>query len=210
MRGRGVSSIAGAAKSTMKSFNNRPDWKLLIGLAVLLCWPVLARAQTGAVTVTATVSEVVALAALPDPTARDVRITTGSDRRSLTLELSGSGPDSKTFRIPFLIRSNCGYSITSLLSSESASYAKLERLDARPTGRFVAPDAATRVIVTNPLGYVRPATMTSFLRGSRVSLAGTLDSPGNALEVTLLVTVMPETKPDNWRVQLTLSASPIE
>jgi hypothetical protein len=71
----------------------------------------------------------------------------------------------------------------------------------------VALDAAAKVIATNATGLVALATPSTFLRGSRVSLAGTLDSPENAVEITLLMTVIPESNGD-WSLQLKLSAAP--
>lgn len=191
--------------STMNCFKNRYCWLALATVVAVVCWPVWAQSQT--VTVRASVSEVVALSASPN-LAPNVRVDAAGDCKSLTLELTGTGEGVQTFRLPILIRSNSGYSISSLVRSESVSSVKLQRLEARSTGQFVAKDAATGVFATNPLEYVRLETPTPFVRGSRVSLAGTLDSTGNALELTLLVAVFPETKSNDWRLQLTLSATP--
>ncbi len=48
----------------------------------------------------------------------------------------------------------------------------------------------------------------SILSGPRVSLAGTLSSMDNALEVTLLIAAKPEAGADEWTVHLILTASP--
>lgn len=206
----GVSWIAGAAKSPMNCVRNLYCWIALVALLAAFGLPVLAQAQTGAVSVRGTVSEVVAISASPNLAVSIAMINNASDRRSLTLELTGSGAEVQTVRLPILIRSNSSYSISSLVRSESVASVILAPIDARATGRFVASDAAANVVSTNPGGSTRLdlSAPTSIFRGSRVSLAGTLDSPENAVEVTLLVTVRPEAKTDGWRLHLTLSAAP--
>ena len=194
----------------MNRFKERHGWIALVSLAALVCLPMWAQAQTGAITIRGSVSEVVALSASPNLRAQDAQVTTTTDRRSLTLDLTGDGAGVQTFRLPILIRSNSNYSITSLVRSVAVSSANLTLVGATPTGRFVAPDAAAKVISISPAGWLAPGAPLTILRGPRVSLAGTLDSPGNAMEITLLVTVNPEKNAGKWHLQLTLSASPGE
>lgn len=166
----------------------------------------------------ANVSEVVALSVSSSSPQDNVHIEAYSDLKTLTLTLSGSGP-AAAVRVPILIRSNTGYKITALVRSEAATLANLAVLDARSTGRFVAPDAianlnvareldrrATGTIQTTslPLNLASPLAI---LTGPRVSLAGNLNSTDNALEVTLLITVKPEAGADRWLLRLTLSGS---
>jgi len=48
----------------------------------------------------------------------------------------------------------------------------------------------------------------SILSGLRVSLAGTLSSMDNALEVTVLIAAKPAAGADDWTLHLILTASP--
>ncbi len=194
----------------MNCFKNRFCCSAVAIFVAVVCLPVLIQAQTGAVTVQASVSEVVALSASSNFAVPNVQVTGAADRKSLTVDLTGSGAGEQTFRLPVLIRSNSSYSISSLVRSESVGSVTLAPLDARATGRFVASDAAASVVTTNPDVSTRLdlSAPSSIFQGSRVSLAGTLDSPENAVEVTLLVTVSPEAKSAHWRLQLMLSATP--
>jgi hypothetical protein len=189
---------------------------------VILSLPVMAQGQTrlDSVIVTANVSEVVAISVSPNSSQDNLRIEAQSDVNVLTLTLSGSGTDVVAARVPILIRSNTGYKITGLVQSQTAKLASFAVLDARLTGRFAAPDAIENLDVvleldsrtTNrtiqtaslPLGLSSPLAI---LNGPRVSLAGTLNSADNALEVTLLITVKPDAGADKWLLRLTLSGS---
>jgi hypothetical protein len=190
------------------------------GMIVLL--PVLAQGQTRVVPVTveANVSETVALSASPNSPQDNVRIEAHGDFKALTLTLSGSGPDVVAVRVPILIRSNIGYVISTLVQSQAVTSANFAVLDACPTGRFVAPDAIANVNVARELdsrtmnGTIQTATLPlnlssplAILSGPRVSLAGTLNSADNAVEVTLLITVKPDAGADSWLLRLTLSGS---
>src|SRR5438552_13626669 len=148
----------------------------------------------------ANVSETVALSVSPSLLQDKVGIDAHSDVKTLTLTLSGSATDVGVVRVPILIRSNTYYKISALVQSQAATLSGLSVLDARPTGRFVAPDAVANLVVARDLdsrnlnGTLQAAFLPlnlssplALLSGPRVSLAGTLHSADNALEVSLLI-----------------------
>ena len=204
---------------TVNWLKYRNYW-MVAGVMVFLS--VMAQGQTrlDSVTVKANVSETVALSVSPNSPQDNVRIEAHSDLKALTLTLSGSGPDVVAVRVPILIRSNTGYVISTLVQSQAVTLANFAVLDARPTGRFVAPDAIANLNVARELdsrttnGTIQTASLPlnlssplAILSGPRVSLAGTLNSADNALEVTLLITVKPDAGADSWLLRLTLSGS---
>ena len=203
----------------MNWFKYRNYW-ILAG--VILVLPVMAQGQTsiGSITLKANVSNTVALSVSPNLLEHNVQVDGHSDIKSLSLTLSGSGNDVVSVRVPILIRSNTRYKISGLVQPQDATLANFVVLDAQPTGRFVAPAGFANLnvaqefdgrnkngmvqIASSPLNRSSPLTI---LSGSRVSLAGTLNSADNALEVILLIVVKPDVGADGWSVRLTLSGS---
>ena len=194
-----------------KMSRNGPCNYLLVAV-VMAFLPIAAYAQT-AITLTASVSDVVTVSAAPNLLPANAAVESAPDRTAVTLTLSGSGPDDSTIRIPLLIRSNSSYVLSARARSNAVS-ANISVSDARATGRFVAPYAVARINLATTVdgrdGGIRSAPMPvdlaspfSILRGSRISLAGTLDSPDNAVEIIVLVTVRPTA--DNWQLNLTFS-----
>lgn len=173
-------------------------------VATLAFVSVTARAQSS-ISIKAGVSETVSLAVAPHLLLGQAFIDTASDRKTVTISCSGSGQRETTLRIPLLIRSNSGYVLSALTRTKAVS-ANVVITEARATGRFVASDALGRLDIVS----VRPADLAtpfSILRGTRISLAGTLDSPDNAVEVILLIDLRPEAKAETWQTQVTISAS---
>jgi hypothetical protein len=188
----------------------------------ILVLPIMARGQTsiGSITLQANVSGTVALSVSPNLLQDNVQVDGHSDVKSLTLTLSGPPNEVVSVRVPMLIRSNTGYKISALVQSQTATLGNFAVLDAHPTGRFVAPDGFANLnvaqeldnrnkngmiqIASIPLNLSSPLTI---LSGPRVSLAGTLSSADNALEVMLLIVVKPNVGADGWSMHLTLSAS---
>src|ERR1051326_1749243 len=120
-------------------------------------------------------------------------------------------------RLPLLVRSNCGFEITGVLESSSAVVAQLVITSVQPTGSLVSRQAvrdvniATRFDARGPGGkfFTESVDLSQsllMLSGPRISLGGTLDSPGNALEIVLLIRL----KSDSGSVasHLTLLATP--
>jgi hypothetical protein len=207
----------------MNFFKHRNCW-MVVGVLAFL--PIVAQGQTrlGSVTMKAGVSEFVALSAGPTMPQHNLRIDAQGDPGSLTLTLSGSATDVVEVRVPILIRSNSSYNVSALVRSQAATLASFVVLDARPIGRFVATDALTNLNVTRELdrratngqGQTTAAnslplslsTPLSILSGPRVSLAGTLNSADNALEVIILIAVKPDAGATGWLTSVSLSGSP--
>ena len=203
----------------MNWFKYRNYWMVA---GVILVLPIMAQGQTsiGSVTMKANVSETVALSVSPNLLQNNVQVDGHSDVKSLTLTLSGSAHDVVSVRVPILIRSNTGYKVSALVQSQAATLANFVVLDAYPTGRFVAPESFANLHVARELdsrnknGTVQSASLPlnnasplAILSGPRVSLAGTLNSADNALEVILLIVVNPDAGVGVWFLRLTLSGS---
>ena len=206
----------------------RKHLKSWVVTSAIVLLPVVVQGQTslGSATMNGAVSETVALSVSQNVPQGNVRISSQGDAQALTLTLTGSGSDAVTIRVPIQIRSNTSYTISALVHSEAATLANLSVLDARPMGKFVAPDAVANLKVAREVdsqttnGQVQTASPDSFrwnlssplpiLSGPRVSLAGTLTSRDNALEVTILIAVRPDAGTDTWLMSLTISGSPGE
>ena len=147
---------------------------MFILMVVVFFGPASIAAQT--VTLNGTVSETVALSV--------TRIT-----------LSGDDAISPVIRVPLLVRSNSSFKISALFESQTAELSELSVVDVHATGSLVSPQ------VVNTVDKRREGDVV--LRGPRISLGGTLDSPNNALQVTLLIRVKPQTV-SGWMAHLTL------
>jgi hypothetical protein len=153
---------------------------IFILLAVVFLVPASIAAQT--VTLRGTVSETVALS-VP-------RIT-----------LSGDDTQSSVIRVPLLVRSNSSFKISAVFESQTAELSELSVVDVHATGSLVLPQ------VINALDLRREGDVV--LSGPRISRGGTLDSPNNALQVTLLIRVKPQSV-SGWMGHLTLVGSPAQ
>ena len=183
-------------------------------IAVLLLVPAGVEAQTGGVTIKSTVSEVVALSVLPNPTHGDVEISVVSTGSTVRITLSGAEADPPVIRVPLLVRSNSSFKILAAVESNTAEVTQLSVLDARATGSWVSPNAVTELNVPrefdvrrqhgassapNLLDLSGPVVIAS---GPRVSLGGTLTSPNNALQIAILIRVKPQPA-RGWSIHLT-------
>ena len=168
---------------------------LLTFVAVGVLVPAGVKAQNS-VTLRGTVSEMVALSVSPD-FAGDVM----SNGSTVRITLSGKSP---VVRVPLLVRSNTSFSISAMLDSTTAQLVELSVADVHPTGRLVAPNIITGLDVQRkPLVLSRPLVITT---GPRVSLGGTLTSPNNALQITVLIHLKPAQSRD-WQLQLNFVAT---
>ena len=181
---------------------------LVVGLLLV---PACVEAQTGGVTIKSTVSEVVALSVLPNSIHGDV-VSTGNTVR---ITVSGADADAPVIRVPLLVRSNSSFKITAAVESITAEVTQLSVVDARATGTLVSPNAISELnvprefdvrglnestsSVQNLLAPSRPVLVAS---GPRVSRGGTLTSPNNALQLTLLIRLKPQPA-RGWLVHLT-------
>src|ERR1044072_4479038 len=181
-------------------------------VAVLLLAPAGVEAQTGGVSMKATVSEVVALSVLPNSTYNNVETNVVSTGNSVRITLSGAEGDVRVIRVPLLVRSNSSFKISAAVESNTAEVTQLSVTDVRATGTLGSPQAISELAVPrhfdvrgitsslpNLLDLSRPVLVAS---GPRVSRGGTLVSPNNALEITLLISLKPQPVP-GWSIHLT-------
>lgn len=182
--------------------------KRLAGLCVFLwVFSVTAEAQTGGVTATATVSKTVALSIAPNSIAPnsihgDVNVDVMSSGSTVRMTLSGTGPQSSVIRVPLIVRSNTSFKISGRFESNTALLNQLSVIDVRATGSLVSPEAVNleRPDRSNAKELQNPFLV---LSGPRISLGGTLNSPNNALQITLLIRLKPESV-GSWLAHLTL------
>jgi len=147
-------------------------------IAVLFVVPLCVPAQT--VTLQANVSETVALSILPNFTHNGVDLNVVKSGSTVRLTLSSTDLE---VRVPLLVRSNSGFKIS--VESQTAVPAHVSVIDVRPTGSLVSPEVVNALVSSEiDLNASQPLLV---LTGPRVSLGGTLQSPNNALQVTLLI-----------------------
>ena len=156
-------------------------------------------AQTAGVTLRTTVSETVVLAVAPNSIEGDVRADVVSSGNNVRITLSGAGAGSPVVRVPLLVRSTTNFKISGRFESDTAQITQLSVTDVRATGRLVS-TAAVDNLEASP--QVDPSSPFVVLTGPRVSLGGTLNSPNNALQITLLIRVKSESV-GGWLAHLT-------
>ena len=185
----------------------------LIGVVFLI--PPSAETQTnrGSVTLTGTVSESVALSVAPGLAAIDV-VSSGNTVR---LTLPGTDVD---VRVPLMVRSNTSFKISANVETTTTQLAQLSVIDVRATGRMASRQAVNELNVPQQFDLRRAGDNAAamdlsainvsqpflLVSGPRVSLGGTLDSPQNALEITLLIRLKPQPVPGS-PVHLTFVAT---
>jgi hypothetical protein len=138
-------------------------------------------------------------------------------------QAAGSPP--ARIAIPAQIRSNVGYTLSvSAKRSGTLVLRELSVAGKRATGRFVALDAVEAIDVAaafdaNAQSTERtqtawqpalrfPSAPCLLLTGPRISLAGTFDSPHNAVEVMILAEVEPSAEGERGSIELILSVAP--
>ena len=163
-------------------------WLTLI--AVLFLVPVCVHAQTGSVTLQTRVSETVALSVPPNFAHSNTDMSVVSSRNTVRLMFSSSEAESPDFRVPLLVRSNSSFKISAGFESQTAVLTHLSVIDVRPTGSLVSPEVVDALV--RPEVDVDGSQPLLVLSGPRVSLGGTLDSPNNAVQVTLLIRMKPQ------------------
>ena len=152
------------------------------------------------VTATGKVSETVALSIPPHSIHGAFDVAVVSSRNTVRMTLSGKGAQSPVFRVPLMVRSNIGFRISAIFESKTAELTQLSVVDARATGRLVSPEAINNLEIPEQFDLREGRFLV--LSGPRVSLGGTLDSPNNALQITLLIRMKPQPTRD-WLVHLT-------
>ena len=109
-----------------------------------------------------------------------------------------SGDNAQPIRVPLLVRSNGSFKISAVFESQTAELIELSVVDVHATGNLVSSHAVNAVDKRREGDVV--------LSGPRISLGGTLNSPNNALQVTLLIRVKPLTV-SGWMGHLTLAGT---
>ena len=183
-------------------------------LAVVFLVPATFEDQTGSVKLTTTVSKTVALSIPRNSIHGDVDVDVVNSGNTVRMTVSGDAAKSPVIRVPLLVRSNSDFKISATFESKTALLTQFSVVDVRGTGNLVAPEAMTNLEI--PEQYDLRGNISSengfsilevghpfvVLSGPRVSLGGTLESANNALEITLLIRMKPESA-KGWLVHLT-------
>ena len=170
--------------------------------AVVWLFAFSAKAQTGSATLHGRVSEIVALSVSPNATFGDVDVQVVSIGSTVRMTLSGTDVKSPVIRVPLMVRSNSSFRISARFESTTAQVTQMLVTDVRATGRLVSTEAINNLQTPKHLnleGVEGPLLVAS---GPRVSIGGTLASPNNALQITLLIHIKPQSTRD-WLVHLT-------
>ena len=181
--------------------------------SVIVCLPITVRSQTSSIGMKGSVSQVVVLSVSPSAMRESIQSETVVEGNSLRVLLSGNSHGSEEIRVPLLLRSNSAYSVSAFVESQSVIVNQLSVKEVRGTGRFVAP-GAINVTVASPghpsFSNNSPLDLSKNFRlfsGPRISLAGTLNSPDNALEVFIVIKVTPVKQAGSWQLSMTLSST---
>lgn len=172
-------------------------------IAVVLLVPASIAAQTSA-TLNGRVSETVALSV---STNSKVGVDVVSNGSTVRMTLSGAHAD-PVIRVTLLVRSNSAFKISAAVESSTLELTKLSVVDVRATGSLVSPAAISDLNVPDESATLDVSRPFLVLSGPRISLGGTLDSPNNALQITVLLRMRPQPT-RGWLVHLTFSGSPI-
>jgi hypothetical protein len=183
----------------------------------VLLTPASVEAQRRGVTLTGTVNDTVALSIAPNSRHSDIDVDVVNSGSSIRMTLSGTRIESSVILVRLLVRSNIGFNISGILESKAILLTQLSVRDLRATGRLVSPEAIDNVEIPqafdmrgrkdkdsseNESSILDVSQPFLLLSGPRVSLGGTLESPNNALQISLLIRIKPQPTRD-WRVQLT-------
>ena len=175
-------------------------------IAGLFLVPVCAHAQTGSVTLQGSVSETVVLSVLPNFTTENIDVVSSGGAVRVTLSSAAA-----EFRVPLLVRSNTGFKISADLKSQTESQTavltELTVIDVRPTGSLVSPEVVNALV--RPEVALNASQPMLVLTGPRVSLGGTLQSPNNALQVTLLIRMQSQSPGQVVHLTFTGTAAPL-
>jgi hypothetical protein len=189
---------------------------------VLVSLPLRAQHAGGAVTATGQVSAVAAVSA--GLAARlvkgDAQISSESDgARGLILSLSGPRGGETQIEIPAQLRSNSDFALIASCTTKGTRLSALSVVEVGGAGAFVYQGAAERVKVpaafdgrsdtNSPLsGKLEIPLPATILTAPPISTGGTLDSPGNMIEVVLRVVLAAPDLENGWEAQLKLSTAP--
>jgi hypothetical protein len=174
----------------------RPKCRHIFTLvAVLFIVPASVAAQSSVV-LRGTVSETVTLSLAPEFTRGNVDVVS-SGGNAVRIVLSGDDP---VIRVPLLVRSNSRFKISAAVEPATAELSQISVTDVHATGALVSPQVVNSIDAKNDRN-------TLVVTGPRVSIGGTLTSPNNALQITVLIRLSPQTVPGS-PVYLTFVGSP--
>ena len=175
----------------------------LLGVLVFVC----ASAEAQTVRLTGSVSETVTLSVAPAFTAGNIGGVVSSGGNTVRITISGDHAASPVIRVPLLVRSNSGFKISAVFESQTVELAQLLVTDAHATGKLVSPHVVSALEKSREVerDVSRPLLV---LTGPRVSTGGTLTSPNNALQVTILIRLKSQTPPGSV-VHLTFIGQPL-
>lgn len=189
-------------------------YALVCVFTVVFLVPATVEDQTGSVTLTTTVSKTVALSILRDSIHGDADVDVVNNGNTVRITLSGDAAKSPVVRVPLLVRSNTDFKISTTFESSTALLSQFSVIDVRGTGNLVSPEVMTNLEIPeqydlrgnvsseNGFSILEVSHPFVVLSGPRVSLGGTLQSPNNALQITLLVRVKPQSA-GPWVAHLT-------
>ena len=153
---------------------------LLTLIAVGVLVPAGVKAQSSVI-MKATVSESVTLSAQPG----NLNVVS---RGANAVDVTLSGDE--IIRLPLLVRSNTGFKISATFDSTTSVLSELSVDNVRATGTLVSPQVVN-ALHFNPQLDLDLSEPLLVLSGPRISIGGTLHSPNNALEITLLIRLKP-------------------
>ena len=174
-----------------------PKCRHIFTLVAVLCVVPASVAAQSSVTLTGRVSETVTLSVAPTFGGSNVEVvSSGGNIVQITLPVDDASDS--VIRVPLLVRSNTSFTISTNFESTGAQLSQVSVTDVRATGSLVSPD----VVNTIHLHVAKPLLV---ITGPRVSVGGTLSSPNNALEITVLIHLKPQS--DHGLVHLTFVAT---
>ena len=172
--------------------------KLFGGLCAFF-WLFTATTEAQTVTMKGAVSETVALSVPSNSTPGEAHVNVLSTGNTVRMTVTGRG---EVIRVPLMVRSNTSFKISCVFESKMAQLTQLSVIDARATGRLVSSEAVNNLELPVQSDLQGSSGPFPVLSGPRVSIGGTLNSPTNALQITLLLRIKPESSGD-WLVNLT-------
>lgn len=193
-------------------------------LTLLLACAAKGQSTSASVAISGRVSEAVFLSIAPtvQPTDSETLVSHVSlNAHTILVSVKTSGSHARQISVPLQIRSNSGYTLSVSASGSGTALRWLRVKEARATGKFVAPDAVEAINVaaefdpTTAAGQAQRASQgalhfpspVTLLTGTRISRAGTYDSPHNAVEVMILAGVAPTAGVESQSIDFILTAS---
>ncbi|HKY44833.1 MAG TPA: hypothetical protein VJM50_17205 [Pyrinomonadaceae bacterium] len=145
------------------------------------------------------VSETVAISIPPGSIHGETQANVVSSGDTVRMMLSGAGAGPTVILVRLMVRSNTSFKISGMFESTTAQLTQLSVIDVRATGRLVSPEAKNDVEVAELSDFQGRFRV---LSGPRVSLGGSLNSPINALQITLLLRIKPQSTGE-WLTNVT-------